>query len=475
MRRQSTTRNRGSASIVAVITVTLIAGMSGAVLALTMRSKTERSWAVARHEALDGAKSGFAHALANMKAGTSADLGTAEAPVAFGGGGYWTTVTENEADGTWIVRSTGFARNEVEAIEVVLSPAGSTIYDNAIFAGNTDEDPLYTMDFGGKGEQADEIDGDIYSGGSIEVSEDAALSGTLRASGDIHGESGEEGVVLVPPDLEAMDYENTADFDVLDLFLAGGYTYSHDAAGGYAFQVPESNPAHIFRVNPSDRSAQTSATPKLDFFLEDPYEPVSLDGDEDGSDPYEISLSGISGEPGPDGNHKVYFIDGNLWIHNYNTYTMMFEHDEANGVQVTFVVKGNIYMSDNVYLDDSEHDGIAFIAMTDPTVADSGNIYFGDPTFGTLSHMSGYMYAENNFYDINLPAEGSETVHLEGNMTAGNQVLIERDWVDHHTKLIVDFDERVSTGELEMPGLPLDVGVGSAGYDVLSWRRVPVE
>ena len=48
---------------------------------------------------------------------------------------------------------------------------------------------------------------------------------------------------------------------------------------------------------------------------------------------------------------------------------------------------------------------------------------------------------------------------IHGNMTAGNQVAIERDYVRNdgtveHSRLEVNFDDRVSTGSLALPGLP---------------------
>ena len=103
---------------------------------------------------------------------------------------------------------------------------------------------------------------------------------------------------------------------------------------------------------------------------------------------------------------------------------------------------------------------------------DSGNIYFGDPVFGTLQKMYAYMYAENNFYDLNLDESGSSVVEVYGNMTAGNQVVIERDYGEEHTKLHVDFDERISTGEIVLPSLP-GVSAGGAGkYGVTYWHRI---
>jgi hypothetical protein len=111
------------------------------------------------------------------------------------------------------------------------------------------------------------------------------------------------------------------------------------------------------------------------------------------------------------------------------------------------------------------------IAMKDPHVPDSGNIYFGDPSFGTLEYMDAFMYAENNFYDNNLSASGSATVTVHGNMTAGNQVSINRDYGNQHSKLTVNFDSRIYNQTLTLPGLPGATN-GSGAYSLVSWREV---
>jgi hypothetical protein len=61
------------------------------------------------------------------------------------------------------------------------------------------------------------------------------------------------------------------------------------------------------------------------------------------------------------------------------------------------------------------------------------------------------------------------TVH--GNMTAGNQVKINRDFGTQHSKLTVDFDSRIWDGTLDLPGLPTQSQSGAA-WTVASWREV---
>jgi hypothetical protein len=158
-------------------------------------------------------------------------------------------------------------------------------------------------------------------------------------------------------------------------------------------------------------------------------------------------------QAGPNGNHKVYYIDGNLWIHNSNVFSFKIDHNESNGVQVTFVAKGNIYFSDNVFYKNTAEDGIAFIAMKDSKVADSGNIYFGDPSFGTLEQMHAFMYAEKQLHRQEPERHGLGQGPVYGNMTAGNKVDIQRDYGTQHSKLTVNYDGRI------LERRPLDAGL----------------
>src|SRR5581483_2737793 len=60
----------------------------------------------------------------------------------------------------------------------------------------------------------------------------------------------------------------------------------------------------------------------------------------------------------------------------------------------------------------------------------SGNVFFGDPGSGTVEHFESFLYAENNFYATNLDTTtasgGMQKMEIFGNMTAGNQVNINR-------------------------------------------------
>jgi hypothetical protein len=272
------------------------------------------------------------------------------------------------------------------------------------------------------------------------------VDGLLRAKGIIDGATGESGVSQPLPNLDPLRIPGPDDVDVATEFNDYA-TWVNSAIGGQAWQIPEEHPSHIFRMNVSDRSSEVNSTAKNDYFLEDPYEAMASTAP--------ITFSGTSGDPGVDSSNKVFFIDGNLWVHHATAMSFLIDHLQSESVTVSFVVKGNIYFSDDVLTKNPETDGLAFIALIDPDVADSGNIYFGDPAFGTLDTMTGYMYAENNFYDNNLGTSGSTRVTIKGLMSAGNHVAINRDNGEFHTKLVLDFDDRLMDGSLVLPGIPV--------------------
>jgi hypothetical protein len=460
----------GGALMVALIATTVLAGMAGAVLAVGGAAQHEHLAAADHMKALYVAEAGLSEGIAAVMNGAVPNLDP-DVQVPFSNGSYSGTVVDN-GDDTTTITAIGASRGVQRAVEAVLQQTSDGIFSSALFAGNSSGDPNYDMKFGGTGTQADDINGNVYSGGNINLTGTASIDGVARATGSLSGVGGESGVTQPIPDIAGMDYAVNNDVDVAAAFASATYG-SGGSYGGSAYQLPESNPAHIFRKNPSDRTADTGATAKDDYFLEDRFEPLNSSSTVAAANGSHITISGIGGEPGTSGNDLVYYIDGNLWIHNKNLYSFTLWNSTDTPIKVTFVVKGNIYISDNIFYDNPDTDGLAMIAIKDSAVTNSGNIYFGDPTFGTLEYMSAFMYAENNFYDNNLSASGSARVTVLGNMTAGNQVKINRDSGAQHSKLTVDFDSRIWDGDLLLPGLPSQSGADPT-WVVASWREVSV-
>jgi hypothetical protein len=478
---QARAERRGGAMILVLVAVVVLAGLSLALMGVTVENEHEGEGANAHLRALYAAESGIAEAVAAVNTGlmdTSGKnvvqmaFGTEQAPVELLASSYWVNASY-DGSSTVTVQSFGAAGERARGVEVVLVRNISPIYSNAIFAGNSSGDPAYDLKFGGKNAQADQIQGDVYSGGNVLVNDGAKLYDDIRVTGTITGATGEVGVKIPPPDLAGMKYETNHDVDVASAFTSGS-TYKSNSLGGKAWELPEANPAHIFRKNPSDRTTDTGKTSKDDYFLEDPYESVKASSVVNSASGTHITLSGQDGNPGTDGSNLVYYIDGNLWIHNPNIFSFTMWGQGSETVRATFVVKGNIYISDNIFYNDQQKDAVAFIALKDSTVTDSGNIYFGDPSFGTLENMDAFMFAEGDFNDNNLSATGSAKVTVRGNMTAGNQVKITRDWGTQHSKLTLSHDDRLATGAVTLPGLPA-AGEGGRPWVVATWREIGVQ
>lgn len=465
---------RGSALIVALIAVMVISALAAAMLIGGSSRDRERDHSLDAVRALYVAEAGMSTALAAAAAGTLANIGSQGAPSAFGGGEMWVTAVDN-GDRTAIITAWGRYGGSLRSTQAMLETQGAGIYDYACFAGNSSGDPGYDMRFGGAGASADVVSGNVYSGGNVVIAGGATISGEVRASGTVSAVASatpsepKTGVGVRIPDLAAMNYAVNHDYNVASMFASA--TWKSNALGGSAFQLPESSPAHIFRKNPSDRATDNAGTAKDDYYLEDPYESVNGSSTIAAASATRISLSGIGGKPGPSGSNKVYYIDGNLWVHNRNIFSFALTSSAAEPARITLVVKGNIYFSDNVLYNNPASDGVAFVALKDAAQTDSGNIYFGDPTFGTLERMDAFMYAENNFYDNNLSASGSAKVTVNGNMTAGNQVRINRDFGGVHSKLTVNYDGRLVNGDISLPGLP-GFQFGSTAWELRGWREV---
>ncbi len=109
----------------------------------------------------------------------------------------------------------------------------------------------------------------------------------------------------------------------------------------------------------------------------------------------------------------------------------------------------------------------------------SGNIFFGDLNQGPLcqssSHaVNAFMYAENNFYEIDVNADGSsQEFTVNGLMSAGNKLIPNRDHAGNHVQMVLNYDDRLEHSTLtHMAGLPPGVGLAQyAGMTPRAWIR----
>jgi hypothetical protein len=261
--------------------------------------------------------------------------------------------------------------------------------------------------------------------------------------------------------------------------------------------LPSDNELYDVMVkNPTDRSNECATTSGDDYFLE----PSKVDNFgaqyKDAKTPLDL------------GENRVYYVDGDVWIHSPRTYGFLVEG------KVTVVATGDIHVSDNVKYADSESLlGLVALGKYDDSgnLVSGGNIYFGDPRFGTLSTASAFMFAADSFlYNTDSvsrsSAEPTSGIEIFGNLNAMNQVSIERDWytnngksrpayydsdtgqwVDLETKkalsakevsslrhyqMGITYDDRVRSQETQPPGLPKEKK-GTIFGGLKAWQELP--
>jgi hypothetical protein len=417
--------------------------------------------------------------------------------------------------------SIGKVGNEQKRIRVELSFL-SFPYEHAIFGGNAfDQD--WTLDLRGTGRPErfgsgvsgeiwrggkDTIYGDVYAKGDVALyeqsnvnpkdSEHYEINGDVKATGNVDtydeaivsGEIQRNVEALPVPDLVAMNYAENNTHNVSQEFAEAGINQGRLPSGNELYNV-------VIK-NPGDRASECSSTPGDDYF----FEPRNVSGGGDfrsANTPLQL------------GNGRIYYVDGNVWIHNRTTYGFLVDG------KVAIVATGDIHICDNILYEDPGYEGdmLGMVALgkydSSGILVSGGNIYFGDPRYGTTYTFSGMMFAANDFlYNTDhvdrKEAEPDTGFTVYGNFAAVNHVTVNRDWYDpdgygrsrpayynrstrqwidimdgsilsqneisnlRHYQMIVDYDERVRKPETQPPGLPK--GPGTIFNGITYWEEL---
>jgi hypothetical protein len=210
------------------------------------------------------------------------------------------------------------------------------------------------------------------------------------------------------------------------------------------------------------------------------------------------------------GDNRVYYVDGDVWVHNKETYGFLIDG------KVTIVTTGNIHICDNIiYKDANSMLGLVALGKYNSSGqrVSGGDIYFGDPRYGTMYVTSAMMFAANDFL-FNTDAISRQTAEpttgfiINGSFCAMNQVSVERNWytrgsgtsstaraanynsttgqwVDvltgtaltstetgtlRHYQMIINYDDRVRSQKTQPPGLPRGAGRIFAGFS--NWEEL---
>ncbi len=325
-------------------------------------------------------------------------------------------------------------------------------FEHAIYAGNYTSNTWYFQLRGtgaatppGSGSSGiDSIYGDVYINGNAYLDESSKIlppnnpnrysltgdlnttgTSTLNGSASISGSRNQNVPYNPPPNLPAMDYTNNNNYSIAKIFNDAGITSG---------RLPSTSPFYnelrnVVVKNPSDRSAENASTPGVDDFYFEPSSIGSAGTPTTGVTPLNL------------GANKVYYVDGHVWFNNHSTYGF-----QVDGT-ATIVATADIHVSDNLAyknkgltdVSGNPPDLLALVALgkydANGTLisGSGGNVYFGDPEFGTLYTVDAFMFAGNNFYyNTSANSGGQEEptsgFKVFGNYMAVNQVVVLRDW-----------------------------------------------
>jgi hypothetical protein len=466
--------------------------------------------AVDRTKAFYLAEAGIEIFAANLSSGNYKSIGE----TTFGAGSYRVDFYPNDPNEDYpYAIATGMVKEQEKRIKVTVSFLAPP-YECGIYAGGLGGTP-WTLILRGigspvskaKGEYGgrDIVNGNVFVDGDVAMYQESSvnpplapntyeLEGDVDATGDVNlydsamvsGDINEGAPLQDPPDLVGMNYAVNNTHNVAQIFADAGA--SHTLPVGHELR-------DVFEKNPNDRSTECDSTTGDDYFLE-PVTVTGGGGEKDATTPLHL------------GNDRVYYVDGDVWVHSKPTYGF-----KVDG-KVTIVATGNIHICDNIkYADTSSMLGLVALGKYDASgqLISGGDFFFGDPIYGTMYTVSAMMFAANDFlYNSAVatrkPEEPTSGFTVTGNLSALNSVSIERDWytdatnnckparynpatgqwVDsgtgtvltstevsslRHYQMIVNYDDRVRSRETQPPGLPK--GTGVIFEKLTNWEELP--
>jgi len=479
--------------------------------------------------------------LEKVSGGVDGDYCPAITPTTLGEGQYWVEYYEGDplavppklpyaiSIGQTIKGAEVTAEKKIKVkLPFLAEPYEHAIYAASLYSPNWtlglrgigDPDRSGRYEYGGK----DTVEGDIYANADVHLYEETwvgpppdpntyELLGEIDSTQNIFKHPPEpdfaghalyinENVEPIdPPDLRDMNYAANHTHDVAQIFEDEGISSGN---------LPPTHELYdVVKKNDSERSPHCDSTPVDDYF----FRPARI---------REVGNSYTAPTPLDLGEDRIYYVDGDVWFDSSPTYGFT-----VSG-KVLIVATGNIHIGDNIKYADNES-LLALVALgsydEDGNLTYGGNVYFGDPRFGTTYTVDAFMFAGNDFLynvgsadspgDYQRPDTG---FNIFGNWVAVNEVSVIRDWYDaghyndhgrwvedwkpayfdpgagengewkdvedddplteeelgrlRHYQMKVTYDERIRDPETQPSGLPQGYGSGSIFAGFTEWEEI---
>jgi hypothetical protein len=489
MMKRSRSGERGSALLLSTVVALVIMGITGAYMAVSMINTKQTSNSMFAIQALFAAEAGASAYIAAMN--ESIHNTTVTAPIAATFPNSYNGATYSIVDSPGVPAAgfrklvvTGTFANVSRSVEVILSGSPGGVYWDAIFAGNSSGTP-YTLNLTGGvnpltgGAVNDMVQGDIYSGGNVNATSGALLTGDLGSGTSNVMYAGTNSSTATntvatqgaqtPLDLQKNSSGQTIWEQTAQSLRTGtrqdanGTTYidvAYDMAtmgqkgswvdGSSAVQIAKlDQPSHIFRQDPtSDYSSaprtqvyEFTPSAKHDYYMEDPTNTQvngqsmqhAVNGD--------TSASAVN--IAPNGNNAVYFIDGNMRVSGEPIKSYQLNPVGGTGdLKMTIVVKGNVSLTDNILYPtwQSQKDSLAIIAVKDPAYPNVAPEDFLQPSSALLTQPSGLTIAQ-------WTAQFNSTA-LNAQSTGHNIPILDLTSVDGRIRAAAEYNKAYGSGNV---------------------------
>lgn len=424
---------QGAILAMILIVVVVVALMGSGLLALTSQS------ALATARTLNATKAFWLAEAAVQRFDKNAarwDGRVSIGTTAFGEGTYRVDAVMT---GLYAVAS-ATVQGETQQIRVGLGFLGK-LFEHAIFSGNAASNS-YALQMRGTGNPAangssgerggkDIVYGKLYVNGDVRLYDQSYVSnalapnafnikGDVEATGRIYTNNSSKIYGSLSNNVPSKTLPVFPDYAQIATYNVSAEFARYNITSGY---LPAGHPLRDLVVkNPSSRSAECADTPGDDYFFE----------------PRTVSNSGTwktAVTPLNLGDNKIYYVDGDAWFNHPSTYGF-----KVSG-KATIAASANIHISDNLaYASTNDMLGLVAVGKLEEgeLVNKTGDVFFGDPRYGTVYTVDAFMFARNDFQYVTwgtdgAPREPDSGFQIDGNYGALGKININRDWFDLET------------------------------------------